>query len=84
METSLCDFHSLNKGGYYLGHDIDAMLGQLLDRRVPDPTPSQVWAARAASFHPSLLGESGGWTGVRPKLKKLYRDSHMIDWRELP
>lgn len=83
VETSLCDFHSLTRGGYYLGHDIDALLAQLLDPRVPDPTPPQVWTARANIFHTSLLGECGGWAGPRPFLKRLYRKTGALDWRTL-
>lgn len=83
VETSLCDFHSLTKGSYYLGHDIDAMLGQLLDPRVPDPTPTAVWGARALAFDPTLLGEAQGWAGVRPTLKRLYRQTGALDWREV-
>lgn len=83
VETSLCDFHSLAKGGYYLGHDIDAMMGQLLDPRVPDRTPHEVWTIRADTFHPSLLGEVNGWMGPRPKLKRLFRDAGILDWRAL-
>lgn len=83
VETSLCDFHSLNRGGYYLGHDVDAMLGQLLDPRVPDPTPQAVWQARADVFDWSLLGEVAGWAGPRTKLKGLFRATGLLDWREL-
>jgi hypothetical protein len=81
VETSLCDFHSLVQGGYYLGHDIDQMQAQLLDRRVPDRTPQEVWTARAELFTSDLLGEHHGRWGVRPPLKKAYRDHGIIDWR---
>jgi hypothetical protein len=84
VETSLCDFHSLAKGGYYLGHDIDAMQGQLLDPRVPDPTPPEVWDARATVFSPDLLGEVNGWMGPRRALKPLFRHYGVLDWRGLP
>jgi hypothetical protein len=81
VETSLCDFHSLWKGRYYLGHDVDAMMDQLLDPRIPDRTPDAAWAARAVAFDSSLLGEAHGWWGVRPGLKQVYRDHGILDWR---
>lgn len=83
VETSLCDFHSLTKGTYYLGHDIDAMLAQLLDPHVPYPTSPQVWAARVSSFDSTLLGELNGWAGPRVRLKPLYRATGVLDWRDL-
>lgn len=80
VETSLCDFHSLVKGGYYLGHDIDAMLGQTFDTRVwPD-----VSEARREVFDVELLGEVGErWTGVRTELKTAYRDRGTLDVRRI-
>lgn len=83
VETSLCDFHSLARGGYYLGHDIDAMQGQLLDPRVPDRTPDAVWTARSNAFASSLLGEAQGWMGPRRDLKPLFRTYGVLDWREV-
>lgn len=80
VETSLCDFHSLAKGGYYLGHDIDGMQGQLLHHKV-DPG-KKIWEARAASFSEELLGEEQGWDGVRRDLKRAYRDHGVLDVRE--
>ncbi|UDL16198.1 hypothetical protein SEA_KOZIE_2 [Microbacterium phage Kozie] len=80
VETSLCDFHSLVKGRYYLGHDIDAMLADWLSPRLPKGAiPEAAWDARAASFEPHLLGEMNGWTGLRRVRQTLYRDhGHML------
>lgn len=80
IETSLCDFNSLCKGGYYLGHDIDSMQEVLLSPRVSPG--EEVWTARAASFGMELLGEHNGWTGVRRELKRTYKDSRTLDWRQ--
>lgn len=66
LETSLCDFNSLLRGRYYVGHDIDAQLHHL--RRVE----SSLLALRPAVFAPEWLGEVGGWTGVRAELKARY------------
>jgi hypothetical protein len=74
VETSLCDFHSLVSGHYYLGHDIDAMLDAFLSERLPAGSVTQAaWDARIAAFDDALLGEHNGWTGVRRDLNTRYR-----------
>lgn len=80
IETSLCDFHSLTKGSYYLGHDIDGMQEQLNHPKVNPGT--KVWEGRAAVFDHELLGEQNGWSGVRRDLKTRYRRTGQLDWRE--
>jgi len=58
VETSLCDFHSLHKGGYYLGHDIDAMAEHLM--KVPGALTQVAFDARAATLPPPYLAEAVG------------------------
>jgi hypothetical protein len=70
VETSLCDFHALAAGRYYLGHDIDAMAAQL--EQVPSELTVPVYAARAATLPHRYLGELGGWPGVDPARKTVY------------
>lgn len=72
LETSLCDFNSLVKGRYYVGHDIDMQMEQLKGCH------NKFWEARARSFEPKWLGEIGGWNGVRKSLKTTYRDKGVI------
>lgn len=72
VETSLCDFHSLVKGSYYLGHDIDAMYEQL--DKVNSGLSAEAWTARAAVLPTKYLGEYQGWTGVDRVRKTIYRD----------
>lgn len=71
FETSLCDFNSLFKGGYYVGHDIDLMQESL-------PEGSVFWAARRMALPAGTMGEHSGWSGVRKDLKTTYRDSGVI------
>lgn len=76
VETTLCDFHSLATGRYYVGHDIDQMLRQLLDVQ-------SGWTRRAldARFHTlphQYLGEIHGWTGTDVNRKRAYRDTGRI------
>ncbi|MGH3610713.1 MAG: hypothetical protein ACRDRD_21880, partial [Pseudonocardiaceae bacterium] len=58
VETSLCDFHSLARGHYYLGHDIDQMGAQLL--AVPSDLTQAGFEARAASLPAPYLAEATG------------------------
>lgn len=73
LETCLCDFNSLTKGHYYTGHDIDSMMGQL-------GPGSPLWATRARVFRADLLGERGGWTGVRRERLRSYVEQGIL-WR---
>lgn len=73
LETALCDFNSLCKGGYYVGHDIDTQMKHL--EHVKD---RGLWDARVV-FEDRFRGEvSGGWFGVRKELKTLYRDQKVL------
>lgn len=78
VETSLCDFHSLVQGHYYLGHDIDGMLGQIAHPVLSEAHRCEALAARRAVFDPDLLGEYRGWPGIRPTLNRRYRDTGEI------
>lgn len=72
METALCDFNSLYKGRYYVGHDIDDLMPKM------SGASRTMWEARQESFSPRYLGEQGGWEGVRAELKPVYRDTGVV------
>jgi hypothetical protein len=75
LETVLCNYHSLCAGRYYVSHDLDENLSDTLTG-IGDPEP---WmAARKAIFDPRLLGEVGGWTGVRKDLCTLYKRTGQV------
>jgi hypothetical protein len=76
VETSLCDFHSLARGGYYLGHDIDAMQQQLA--AVPSDLTGPATAARLGTLPAEYLGEIGGWTGPDRDRKRVYARTGVI------
>lgn len=65
LETALCDFNSLCKGGYYVGHDIDDQMTKLKD------SGAGLWESRIV-FADQWRGELGGWFGVRKERKKVY------------
>lgn len=75
-ETTLCDFHSLVQGRYYIGHDIDQMQQQLT--RTPSPLLPLAWNARQAVFDHRYLGEVGGWSGPDKTLRRAYLDHRVI------
>lgn len=72
-ETCLCDFNSMIKGSYYVGHDIDLQLEFLrkYDLR-------HYLAARKRVFPVHTLGEEYGWHGVRKELKWEYKRNGKI------
>jgi hypothetical protein len=67
LETALCDFNSLLKGTYYVGHDIDLQMTAL------DGSGPGLWEARAV-FPAAYRGERAKqpWSGVRVELKSAY------------
>jgi hypothetical protein len=72
LETSLCDYNSLVRGRYYLGHDIDQQMSAL--ERAGSPA---LWEARAV-FPDAYRGELHDWFGVRKPLKAMWRDQHRL------
>lgn len=76
VETSLCDFHGLVAGRYYLGHDIDLMAAQLA--AVPSGLSTAAVAARLGCLPHAYLGEVGGWHGVDKARKRAYADRGVI------
>ena len=75
-ETTLCDFHALHAGRYYVGHDIDLMQAQV--RAVRPGLADKLWNARTTALPAAYLGELGGWTGPDPRRRRFYRDHGRI------
>lgn len=73
LETVCCDFHSLWKGRYYVGHDIDAMLGSINDQ-ASDPIRNTLMKARIGTLPTDYLGELCGWGGVQKDRLNAYSD----------
>lgn len=70
-ETTLCDFHSLWGGRYYVGHDIDQMLHQL--NQVPNDLTGLALVARKVTLSNDYLGELNGWYGPDKARNSHYR-----------
>ena len=72
LETVLCDFHSLERGHYYVGHDIDQML-EAVNRPEVDPEVRHlILRARQATLPHRYLGELQGWDGVDKQRRVAY------------
>ena len=78
LESTLCDWQSLNNGRYYLGHDIDRDQAQLELERKRNPVLDILWEARLQIFDKRLLGEIGGWSEVRKHLNGVYKNRRRI------
>jgi hypothetical protein len=75
VETTLCDFHSLVRGRYYAGLDIDVMLEQLLAAGLSDGMMGVALRARRLSLPEAYLGELAEfrWRGPDKARKQVYR-----------
>lgn len=76
VETTLCDFHALHDGRYYVGNDIDQMQQQLMDR--PGHWTDDVLQARYDSLPHAYLGELNGWVGIDKARQKAYKETGEI------
>ena len=77
LETLLCDFHSLWKGHFYVGHDTDEMLAGI-NKLTDGPVKNRLLEARAAPLPSDYLGEHSGWTGVCKDRIRAYIDQGEI------
>jgi hypothetical protein len=60
LETLLCNFNSMRKGKYYVGHDIDELQVRLYQANAWFPEPSELqwlWKAREDALPREYLGE---------------------------
>jgi hypothetical protein len=73
LETALCDFNSLLKGGYYVGHDIDGQMTQLAK------SSPALWEQRVV-FADRYRGECADppWFGVRKPLRRMYSQKGVL------
>jgi hypothetical protein len=77
VETTLCDFHALFTGRYYVGHDIDQMLAQLV-RADQSLSVRAGLAARASVLPWAYLGEHHGWLGPDAQRRRVFYDTGRI------
>lgn len=77
VETCLCDFNSLCKGRYYVGHDGDQQMESFKSGSVPD----LFWEARSV-LPDEYRGEKGGWFGVDKTLKRVFLEESRLKVRD--
>lgn len=76
LETLLCDWNSVAKGKYYVGHDIDLIQEQILkfeeEGRLTEEEARVLWDARKEALPNQYLGELNGWVGVQKDRQKAF------------
>lgn len=79
IETSLCAYRKFYKGSRYNGYYLDRMLEEInaTKERYPEIT-AEVLEMRREAFQHKYLGEISGWNKIRPRQKKLYRETGII------
>lgn len=78
LETCLCDFKAMAHGRFYIGHDTDHMLEQLLHPTCSPVARDRILEARAATLPHAYLGELHGATGVDKGRNKAFTDTGVI------
>lgn len=82
LETLLCNWKSLMKSKYYVGHDIDEFQEQIEKSyhagHLSESQRSCLYEAREESLPNQYLGELGGWEGVQKKRMRAYSERGKI------
>ena len=79
IETSLCAYRKFYKGSRYNGYYLDRMLEEINSMQADFPDViGEVLDIRKEKFDHRYLGEIGGWNGIRPRLKKAYKEAGII------
>jgi hypothetical protein len=86
LETILCNFNSLRKGKYYVGHDIDELQQRILEASgqqwLKFPWSSFLWQARSKALPHAYLGEEHNWRGIQKERMRAYLDKKVIVTRD--
>jgi hypothetical protein len=85
LETVLCDFNSMRKGHYYVGHDIDLMYEQICAGTTFGLSPAMtdlLWEARSAVFPHEYLAERNDWLGIQRQRKLAYVATNTVKVRQ--
>ena len=84
LETSLCAYRKFYKGSRYNGYYLDRQLEELMAYPSINPgsaaTVNELYELRAELFPRWMLGEFGGWSGVRKHMKRYYRERGEVNW----
>ena len=81
IETTLCAYRKHFKGTRYNGYYADRQLDEIKRYERSGGNAglcSDLYRARRQAMPPQYLGEIGGWSGIRPELKKSYLNGRGI------
>lgn len=82
VETVLCNWKSLMKGKYYVGHDIDELQEQIVNAHLngylTNKEVGDLFAARATALPSHYLGEVSGWQHVDKSRMIAYKEDRKI------
>lgn len=77
-QGKLCSWRNLFKKRRYAGFHHDRQLENIRKYEAAYPKSAELWARlyrlRKSIYAPELLGEIGGWTGIRKERQKLWRE----------
>lgn len=83
----ICSFRNLFKGRRYGGYHHDRQLEVLTKTKAAWPelsrTVDELFSIRRSTFVPTLLGEVGGWPGIRKERCRLWLDKGLTGVEEL-
>lgn len=82
VETLLCDFKSLARGAYYVGHDTDLMLEGIRATALEDTRVALLHARRALPVQ--YRGEINGWDGRDREAMRAYVQTGAVLHRSMP
>lgn len=73
VEGTLCGYRKHFKQSRYNGYYLDRMLEEIQKIKLNHPdVANKVLKLRSQCYPPAVLGECGGWKGIRKNLKKHY------------
>lgn len=82
LETILCNWKSVMKGKYYVGHDIDENQEQIhiaVEKGIlTEEQADTLWIARQTTLPHEYLGELNGWNGVQKDRQTAYMKQRKI------
>lgn len=77
LETSLCAYRKFHKGTRYNGYYLDRQLEELVTYPSINPDScryiNELYELRSELFPWQMLGECGGWQGIRKGMKRYYQ-----------
>lgn len=79
LESFLCNWSRMNKGGFYVGHNLDRQQGRILKaERLTGRKLTLLWECRKLLFPHAYLGELSGWPGIDKQRLKVYRSTGQV------